>query len=180
MSTQDTPPVSNENASETEQARRVLEEYANELRAMLEKLRNAPDQPATVVSADKGGMDMIFICPRTGMKVQHRQEASAADNDYEVVTCPACARLHFVNRKTGKLLGHEAGHQGARRPDVGPLALCGMAGLKCVVPDEQRLSLAPHEFRFRANFQRASEKGCSAIFSERKALISPSIRSIVS
>ena len=29
------------------------------------------------------------------------------ENEYEAVTCQACARLHLVNRKTGKLLGQE-------------------------------------------------------------------------
>jgi hypothetical protein len=31
----------------------------------------------------------------------------ARDTEYEGVTCPACAKLHFVNRKTGKLLGQD-------------------------------------------------------------------------
>jgi hypothetical protein len=35
----------------------------------------------------------IFKCPITDQ------------NEFEGVTCPACTRLHFVNRKTGKLLG---------------------------------------------------------------------------
>jgi hypothetical protein len=26
------------------------------------------------------------------------------ENQYEAITCKACARLHFINRKTGKLL----------------------------------------------------------------------------
>jgi len=29
------------------------------------------------------------------------------DNEYEGIACPACTKLHFVNRKTGKLLGHD-------------------------------------------------------------------------
>jgi len=28
-------------------------------------------------------------------------------NEYEGITCPACAKLHFINRKTGKLLGQD-------------------------------------------------------------------------
>ena len=26
------------------------------------------------------------------------------ENQFEAITCKACARLHFINRKTGKLL----------------------------------------------------------------------------
>jgi hypothetical protein len=29
------------------------------------------------------------------------------ENQYEQITCPACTRLHFLNRKTGKLLGQD-------------------------------------------------------------------------
>jgi hypothetical protein len=28
-------------------------------------------------------------------------------NDYESVTCPACLRIHFINKITGKLLGEK-------------------------------------------------------------------------
>ncbi len=60
--------------------------------------------------ADKGGMDMVFICPRTDLKVQHRLDrVGALDHEYEAVTCPACGRLHFINLRSGKLLGHEHG-----------------------------------------------------------------------
>jgi hypothetical protein len=27
---------------------------------------------------------------------------------YEIVTCPACAQLHFINKTTGKALGDKA------------------------------------------------------------------------
>jgi hypothetical protein len=33
----------------------------------------------------------------------------AKDEEYEGVTCPACTRLHFVNKTIGKLLGERAG-----------------------------------------------------------------------
>jgi hypothetical protein len=34
------------------------------------------------------------------------KDASTDQGDtYETVTCPACLRLHFVNKTTGKLLG---------------------------------------------------------------------------
>jgi hypothetical protein len=51
---------------------------------------------------------LLFICPGTGTKVQHRIESeNVVPNQYEAVICPACSRLHFLNRQTGKLLGHE-------------------------------------------------------------------------
>ena len=51
----------------------------------------------------------IFTCPATSMNVQHllEDDQDAPDNEYEGITCPACAKLHFVNRKTGKLLGQD-------------------------------------------------------------------------
>jgi hypothetical protein len=51
----------------------------------------------------------VFTCPATLMNVQHLlvDDQGAADNEYEGITCLACAMLHFVNRKTGKLLGQE-------------------------------------------------------------------------
>lgn len=41
------------------------------------------------------------------MLVQHWLEEAddVQETDYEGVICPACTRLHFFNRKTGKLLG---------------------------------------------------------------------------
>jgi hypothetical protein len=58
---------------------------------------------------DKSAMDLIFVCPRTHLNVQHRTDRAVAhEHEYEAVTCPACSRLHFVNRRTGRLLGHES------------------------------------------------------------------------
>jgi hypothetical protein len=53
---------------------------------------------------------IIFRCPYTGLYVQHELDNAASHDEkphYDAVTCPACARLHFVNRSTGKTLGHE-------------------------------------------------------------------------
>ena len=43
------------------------------------------------------------------MKVQHwlDDDEDAPENEYESMICPACTRLHFLNRKTGKLLGQD-------------------------------------------------------------------------
>lgn len=50
---------------------------------------------------------VIIRCPRTGSNVQVwvPEDTSTDQPDaYEAVTCPACTRLYFVNRITGKLL----------------------------------------------------------------------------
>jgi len=51
----------------------------------------------------------VFTCPNTKLNIQHRldDDDDVPDNEYEVVRCPACGRLHFINRKTGDLLGAE-------------------------------------------------------------------------
>jgi hypothetical protein len=51
---------------------------------------------------------LIFRCARTGLNAQVwlPDEAPTVQADsYEVVTCPACARIHLVNKTTGKMLG---------------------------------------------------------------------------
>jgi hypothetical protein len=50
---------------------------------------------------------LIFTCPRTLTKVQRwlEKDEDASGDEYEAISCLACTRLHFVNRKTGKLLG---------------------------------------------------------------------------
>jgi hypothetical protein len=53
-------------------------------------------------------VNFIFRCPNTGLKVQHRwpdEEKPVDDKVYESVACPACTRMHFINRSTGKPLG---------------------------------------------------------------------------
>ena len=52
---------------------------------------------------------MLFTCPTTSMKVQHwlDEGEDAPENQYEGITCPACTRLRFLNRRTGELLGHD-------------------------------------------------------------------------
>jgi hypothetical protein len=51
----------------------------------------------------------VFTCPATSMNIQHflEDDQDAPDHEYEGVSCPACAMVHFVNRKTGKLLGRD-------------------------------------------------------------------------
>jgi hypothetical protein len=51
----------------------------------------------------------IFRCPTTGLNVQEwiDDEDGASDHEFLGLICAACTRLHFVNRKTGKLLGEK-------------------------------------------------------------------------
>ena len=52
--------------------------------------------------------NFLFTCPSTNLNVQHCRDdddEDVPDNEYEAVTCKACARLHLINRKTGKVLG---------------------------------------------------------------------------
>jgi hypothetical protein len=56
--------------------------------------------------------NFLFTCPSTNLNVQHwrdEDDEDAPDNEYEAVTCKACARLHLINRKTEKVLGQEDG-----------------------------------------------------------------------
>jgi len=52
--------------------------------------------------------NLVFRCTQTGTNVQvwlaDSTQPESADS-YEAVTCPACARVHLINRKTGKMLG---------------------------------------------------------------------------
>ncbi len=50
-----------------------------------------------------GIRNIIFTCPLTSQNVQHRFEATS-DHDYESVTCLACAGVHFIDLRTGKML----------------------------------------------------------------------------
>ena len=49
---------------------------------------------------------LLFTCPITRMRVPHwlHDDEDASEDDYEGITCQACASVHFVNRK-GKVLG---------------------------------------------------------------------------
>jgi len=53
----------------------------------------------------------LFKCPVTGFNVQHKwdDDPDVSENEYEAIACPACARMHLINRKTGKVLGQQDG-----------------------------------------------------------------------
>jgi hypothetical protein len=53
---------------------------------------------------------LLFTCPVTGMSIQHwldDDDPIASGERYQSIVCPACARLHFINRKTGRVLGQK-------------------------------------------------------------------------
>jgi hypothetical protein len=68
----------------------------------------AIDQCGTSGVLHKRLMDQPFgfKCPITDESVQVWLETDedAPDSEFEGMICPACTRLHFVNRRTGKLL----------------------------------------------------------------------------
>jgi hypothetical protein len=53
----------------------------------------------------------VCTCPSTKLDVQYRLDDETKDEvsetEYEAVTCKACAKIHLINRKTGKLLGQD-------------------------------------------------------------------------
>ena len=52
---------------------------------------------------------IIFRCPNTGMDVQTLFRIQEDDEYpiFETINCAACTKLHFLNLKTGKLLGRD-------------------------------------------------------------------------
>jgi hypothetical protein len=53
---------------------------------------------------------VIYKCPRTAMKVQAwvvEDVTPPAASTFELVRCPACTQVHFVNRSDGSLLGQK-------------------------------------------------------------------------
>ena len=51
----------------------------------------------------------LYRCPNTSRTVQgwSAEEINDDENAYESVACLACTQMHFVNLKTGKVLGVE-------------------------------------------------------------------------
>jgi hypothetical protein len=51
----------------------------------------------------------IYRCPATSLNVQHQtdDDADISENEYVGIMCPACTKMHLLNRKTGKLLGED-------------------------------------------------------------------------
>lgn len=50
----------------------------------------------------------IFRCPNTGLSVQGlTKDDGDKDYTFEAILCTACQRVHWINPKTGKLLGED-------------------------------------------------------------------------
>jgi len=52
----------------------------------------------------------VFRCPNTGLNVQGRvaEDPSEPESEsYEAVACTACARMHLVDPRSGKILGSD-------------------------------------------------------------------------
>jgi hypothetical protein len=52
----------------------------------------------------------MFRCPQMDVEVQtlldkQEKEEEEIVETYEAVICPACTRLHFINKSTGKAFG---------------------------------------------------------------------------
>jgi hypothetical protein len=49
-----------------------------------------------------------FKCPNTSLRVQGFVAEAVSDKDtYAPVQCVACSRVHYVNPKTGRVLGED-------------------------------------------------------------------------
>jgi hypothetical protein len=51
--------------------------------------------------------EIAFRCPNVDLRVEHLLDPQPKNDEeiYESILCFACTRLHFINRKTGELLG---------------------------------------------------------------------------
>jgi hypothetical protein len=62
-----------------------------------------------IISGAVPMVHVVFRCSTTGMNVQHWVDDDTSRREdtsgYDAVSCPACARLHFVHRATGTTLG---------------------------------------------------------------------------
>ena len=67
-----------------------------------------PSRGATVATIGSAMGAFLYRCPGMGLSVRGWIVDDPANPDhrgYEAVSCPACARVHYVNAKTGKVLG---------------------------------------------------------------------------
>jgi hypothetical protein len=70
--------------------------------------------PSQIIRDMKNGSLMpafVCTCPLTKLDIRYClddvKKDDVSDTEYEAVTCKACAKVHLINRKTGKLLGQE-------------------------------------------------------------------------
>jgi hypothetical protein len=62
-----------------------------------------------------------FRCEQTGLSVQIALPEAATDraDSYEVMNCPACGRVHLLNKLTGKTLSDQKGKNAAPSRELG-------------------------------------------------------------
>jgi DNA-directed RNA polymerase subunit RPC12/RpoP len=53
--------------------------------------------------------NLLIKCPHSGLNVQCRldvvDDEGEGDDRYQAVECPVCGSSHFINEKTGRVLG---------------------------------------------------------------------------
>jgi hypothetical protein len=99
-------------ASTRELVRRSREILAASYRALFASRREpgaSPPPTHGAVTQAEAATVAAFLCPETNLMVQHWMDGRAIvrEDEYEAVTCPACAKLHFMNRMTHKLLAYD-------------------------------------------------------------------------
>jgi hypothetical protein len=58
----------------------------------------------------------LYRCPNTDRQIQGfvADDPTEDSDEYQLVTCLACAQAHFVNPNTGKVLGADTNRISAR------------------------------------------------------------------
>src|SRR5579864_1604276 len=78
------------------------------------KFRAVPDRRSRSQLAHSGVLTVVrrfYSAPTTGLRVQGYLPGQVGeDESYESVKCTACSRVHLVNPKSGKVLGHDDNH----------------------------------------------------------------------
>jgi hypothetical protein len=57
---------------------------------------------------------VVFVCPKTGLRVQAKLEdypSDGAGEGYQAVKCIACKGMHWINLKTGQTLNRDEKQQ---------------------------------------------------------------------
>ena len=63
----------------------------------------------------------MFRCEQTGLSVQIALSDAATDcaDSYEIVNCPACGRVHLLNKLTGQTLSDQKGKNAEQSGEPG-------------------------------------------------------------
>ena len=90
---------------------RATENYAPRYKRKKSLLLRQVKAPLRALRQHPEMSNLIFRCVPTGLNVQvwlpdTAPASSCTDqaDSYEAVTCPACTRIHLVNKTTGKML----------------------------------------------------------------------------